>query len=48
MRTDSKRDWLHPAVYPVGATGTVQLVDWDGKVVWEYDLDVPARNGFSS
>jgi hypothetical protein len=46
LRTVSKRDWLDPAIYPVGATGTVQLVDWDGKIVWEFDLDVAGKHVF--
>ena len=44
LRTVSKRDWLHMRAYPVGANGTVQLVDWDSNVVWEYEMDVPGKH----
>ena len=44
LRTVSKHDWLHMRAYPVGANGTVQLLDWDSNVVWEYEMDVPGKH----
>ena len=44
LRTVSKHDWLHMRAYVVGANGTVQLVDWDSNVVWEYEMDVPGKH----
>ena len=44
LRTVSKQDWLHMRAYPVGANGTVQLLDWDSNVVWEYEMDVPGKH----
>ena len=44
LRTVSKRDWLDPGVFPVGANGSVQLVDWDGNVVWGFDVDVASKH----
>ena len=44
LRTVSSHHWLHGDDYPVGAAGTVQLLDWDSNVVWEYEMDVPGRH----
>ena len=44
LRTVSSHHWLHSGNYPVGAAGTVQLLDWDSNVVWEYEMDVPGKH----
>ena len=44
LRTVSSHHWLHDEHYPVGAAGTVQLLDWDSNVVWEYEMDVPGKH----
>ena len=44
LRTVSAHDWMHVEDYPVGATGTVQLLDWDSNVVWQYEMDVPGKH----
>ncbi len=44
LRTVSSHDWMHGEHYPVGAAGTVQLLDWDSNIVWEYEMDVPGRH----
>ena len=44
LRTISSYHWMHDEPYPVGAAGTVQLLDWDSNVVWEYEMDVPGRH----
>ncbi len=44
LRTVSSYHWMHDEPYPVGAAGTVQLLDWDSNVVWEYEMDVPGRH----
>ena len=44
LRTVSSHDWMHGQNYPVGAAGTVQLLDWDSNVVWEYEMDVPGKH----
>ena len=44
LRTISSHHWLHDEHYPVGAAGTVQLLDWDSNVVWEYEMDVPEKH----
>ena len=44
LRTVSSHDWMHREHYPVGTAGTVQLLDWDSNVVWEYEMDVPGRH----
>jgi hypothetical protein len=44
LRTVSSHDWMHSEHYPVGAAGTMQLLDWDSNVVWEYEMDVPGRH----
>ena len=46
LRTISSHHWLHDEHYPVGAAGTVQLLDWDSNVVWEYEMDVPEKHVF--
>ncbi|MYJ95869.1 MAG: hypothetical protein F4053_09870 [Proteobacteria bacterium] len=46
LRTVSSHHWLHSGNYPVGAAGTVQLLDWDSNVVWEYEMDVPGKHVF--
>ncbi len=46
LRTVSSHHWMHDEPYPVGASGTVQLLDWDSNVVWEYEMDVPGRHVF--
>ena len=44
LRTVSSQHWLHGDHYPVGAAGTVQLLDWDSNIVWEYEMDVPEKH----
>ena len=44
LRTVSMHDWMHTEDYPVGATGAIQLLDWDSNVVWQYDIDVPGKH----
>ncbi len=44
LRTISSHHWLHDEHFPVGAAGTVQLLDWDSNVVWEYEMDVPEKH----
>jgi len=39
LRTVSKHDWMHSEEFPVGAAGTVQLLDWNSNVLWEYSID---------
>ncbi|MDE0006583.1 MAG: aryl-sulfate sulfotransferase [Rhodospirillaceae bacterium] len=46
LRTVSSHHWLRSGNYPVGAAGTVQLLDWDSNVVWEYQMDVPGKHVF--
>ena len=46
LRTVSSHHWLHSGNYPVGSAGTVQLLDWDSNVVWEYEMDVPGKHVF--
>ena len=46
LRTVSSHHWLHSGNYPVGAAGTVQLLDWDSNVVWEYQMDMPGKHVF--
>ena len=46
LRTVSRHRWLRSGNYPVGAAGTVQLLDWDSNVVWEYEMDVPGKHVF--
>ncbi len=46
LRTISSHHWTHDEPYPVGAAGTVQLLDWDSNVVWEYEMDVPEKHVF--
>ena len=46
LRTISSYHWMHDEPYPVGAAGTIQLLDWDSNVVWEYEMDVPGRHVF--
>lgn len=36
LRQSAPGDWLVMEDYRVGAHGIVELVDWDGNVVWEY------------
>ena len=44
LRTVSMHDWMRTEHYPVGATGTIQLLDWDSNIVWQYDIDVPGKH----
>ena len=46
LRTVSSHHWLRSGNYPVGAAGTVQLLDWNSNVVWEYEMDVPGKHVF--
>lgn len=46
LRTVSSHHWMHSDHFPVGASGTVQLLDWDSNVVWEYEMDVPGKHVF--
>lgn len=46
LGTVLRRDWLKPATYPVGATGSGQLVDWNGDIVWEFDLEITGERVF--
>lgn len=44
VRSGSKSDWLHREQYPVGAHGTIELVDWEANTLWSYTLDQPGRS----
>jgi hypothetical protein len=44
LRQSAPGDWLVMEEYRVGAHGIVELVDWDGKVVWEYQRATPDRH----
>ena len=46
LRTVSSHHWMRGDHYPVGSAGTVQLLDWDSNVVWEYEMDVPGKHVF--
>ncbi len=46
LRTVSSHHWMRGDHYPVGAAGTVQLLDWDSNIVWEYEMDVPGKHVF--
>ncbi len=36
-RTTASLDWKALGNFPVGANGVVELVDWDGNIVWEFE-----------
>ncbi len=38
-RTVTDSDWLHRENYPLGAHGIIELVDFNGNVLWSYKLD---------
>lgn len=40
-RTTTESDWLHRENYPLGANGTIELVDFNGNLLWSYKLDKP-------
>ena len=46
LRTVSSHHWMRGDHYPVGSAGTVQLLDWDSNIVWEYEMDVPGKHVF--
>lgn len=43
LRTYSKHQWVIDKYFPVGATSTVELVDWDGNVLWDYDNSIKMK-----
>lgn len=46
LRTYSKHHWVNDKQFPVGATSTIELVDWDGKVVWDFDMSAARKYSF--
>jgi len=46
LRTYSKHHWVNDKQFPVGATSTLELVDWDGNVLWEYSNSVEKKYSF--
>ena len=41
LRSSAPGNWLHHRSFPVGAHGTIELVDPDGTVVWSYTVLEP-------
>ncbi len=46
LRTFSKHHWIKDKAFPVGATSSIELVDWDGKVLWDFTQSVPEKYSF--
>ena len=44
LRQQAIGDWLELRGTRVGSTGIVQLVDWNGNVVWEYERCIVAQH----
>ena len=44
LRQSAPGDWLVMEQFRVGSHGIVELVDWDGKVVWEYQRATPGKH----
>jgi len=46
LRTYSKHHWTKDKNFPVAATSTIELVNWQGKVLWEYTNSIPEKYSF--
>jgi len=46
LRTYSKYGWVHDKQFPVGATSTIELVGWDGNVLWDFTQSVGGKYSF--
>lgn len=46
LRTYSKYGWVYDKQFPVSETTTIELVDWDGNVIWDYTNVVPRKHAF--
>jgi len=46
LRTYAKEHWINEMHFPVGATSTIELVNWEGEVVWDYTNSVPQKYSF--
>ena len=46
LRTVSTHHWSRDKRFPVGATTSVELVNWDGEAVWTYTMSVPHKYSF--
>lgn len=46
LRTYSKHHWLEDKEFPVGAFSTIELVDWDGNVLWDFSMSEPQKYSF--
>jgi len=43
LRTLSKHNWTKDKHFPVGAYSSVELLNWDGTVLWEFTHSVPKK-----
>ena len=46
LRTVSTHHWTRDKRFPVGATTSIELVNWDGEAVWTYTMSVPEKYSF--
>lgn len=46
LRTYSKYHWIRDKHFPVGATSSIELVAWDGTVLWDFTMSVPEKYSF--
>ncbi|MBQ4913267.1 aryl-sulfate sulfotransferase [Maribacter sp. MMG018] len=46
LRTYSKHHWHKDKKFPVGATSTIELVDWEGNVLWDFTMSVAEKYSF--
>ena len=46
LRTYSENHWVDDKPFPVGSHSSIELVDWDGNVVWNFKMSEPAKYSF--
>ena len=46
LRTLSKHHWINDKHFPVGAHSSIQLLTWEGDVLWDYTLSEPEKYSF--
>lgn len=46
LRTYSENNWLEDKRFPVGAASSIEILDWDGKVLWNFTMSEPTKYSF--
>lgn len=46
LRTINYHNWIKAKSFPVGSNSTIELIDWDSKVLWAFSMEVKGKYSF--